>query len=179
MQASPYWPFAVLLVSMAVVIYMISKLKIHAFIALMTAAMIAGLLTLNISDTVGIHLVKSIETPMIEFGNTAGKIAWVIALASIMGTAMLESGAAERMVNAIIYLLKEKRSALALLIGAFILGIPIFFDTVFFLMVPLAIALAKKTGKNYLLYILAIGAGGLTTHCLVAPLRGRLSWPKL
>ena len=175
MQASPYWPFAVLIISMAVVIFMISKLKIHAFVSLMTAAMIAGLLTVNINVPGGdSHLVKAIETPMIEFGNTAGKIAWVIALASIMGTAMLESGAAERMVNAIIYLLGEKRSALALLIGGFLLGIPIFFDTVFFLMVPLAIALVKKTGKNYLLYILAICAGGLTTHCLVAPTPGPL-----
>ncbi|MBK5269459.1 MAG: GntP family permease, partial [Bacteroidia bacterium] len=112
--------------------------------------------------------------PMIEFGNTAGKIAWVIALASIIGTAMLESGAAERMVNAIISLLGEKRAPIALLISGFVLSIPIFFDTVFFLMIPIAIALVKKTGKDYLLYILAISGGGLITHCLVPPTPGPL-----
>lgn len=109
MQSSPYWPFVVLFISMAAVIYMISKLKIHAFIALMVAAMIVGLFSYHIAAMDGVnHLIKSIELPMVEFGNTAGKIAWVIALASVIGTAMLESGAAERMVNAIISLLGEK-----------------------------------------------------------------------
>ena len=175
MQSSPYWPFVVLFISMAAVIYMISKLKIHAFIALMVAAMIVGLFSYHIAAMDGVnHLIKSIELPMVEFGNTAGKIAWVIALASVIGTAMLESGAAERMVNAIISLLGEKRAPIALLISGFILSIPIFFDTVFFLMIPLAIALVKKTGKDYLLYILAISGGALVTHCLVPPTPGPL-----
>ncbi|MBK5271031.1 MAG: GntP family permease, partial [Bacteroidia bacterium] len=160
---------------MAVVIFMISKLKIHAFISLMVAAMIVGLLSYNIPILEGgDHMVKAVEVPMIEFGNTAGKIAWVIALASIIGTAMLESGAAERMVNSIISLLGEKRAPIALLISGFVLSIPIFFDTVFFLMIPIAIALVKKTGKDYLLYILAISGGGLITHCLVPPTPGPL-----
>ena len=130
---SPYWPFAVLIISITTVIFMISKLKIHAFIALMLSAMVAGLLTNHIPVMGDANfLIKAVEVPMIEFGNTAGKIAWVIATASIIGTAMLESGAAERMVNAILSLLGEKRAPLALLISGFILSIPIFFDTVFF-----------------------------------------------
>lgn len=172
---SPYWPFAVLIISITTVIFMISKLKIHAFIALMLSAMVAGLLSNHIPVMENAHfLIRAVEVPMIEFGATAGKIAWVIATASIIGTAMLESGAAERMVNEIISLLGEKRAPLALLISGFILSIPIFFDTVFFLMIPLAIALYKKTGKDYLLYILAISGGALVTHCLVPPTPGPL-----
>ena len=172
---SPYWPFAVLIISIITVIFMISKLKIHAFIALMLSAMVAGLLSNHIPVMENAHfLIRAVEVPMIEFGATAGKIAWVIATASIIGTAMLESGAAERMVNGIISLLGEKRAPLALLISGFILSIPIFFDTVFFLMIPLAIALYKKTGKDYLLYILAISGGALVTHCLVPPTPGPL-----
>ena len=172
---SPYWPFAVLLISMVSVIFMISKLKIHAFIALMLSAIIAGLLSNHIPVMESAHfLIRAVEVPMIEFGVTAGKIAWVIATASIIGTAMLESGAAERMVNVIISLLGEKRAPVALLISGFILSIPIFFDTVFFLMIPLAIALYKKTGKDYLLYILMIAGGALVTHCLVPPTPGPL-----
>ena len=112
---SPYWPFAVLLISMVSVIFMISKLKIHAFIALMLSAIIAGLLSNHIPVMESAHfLIRAVEVPMIEFGVTAGKIAWVIATASIIGTAMLESGAAERMVNVIISLLGEKRAPVAL-----------------------------------------------------------------
>lgn len=174
-MSSQYWPFIILIISMVAVILMISKLKIHAFIALMVSAMIAGLLSQNIAAMPGTpSLIKAVELPMLEFGNTAGKIAWVIALASLIGTAMLESGAAERMVNAIISILGASRASVALLISGFILSIPIFFDTVFFLMIPLAIALVKKTKKDYLLYILAISGGALVTHCLVPPTPGPL-----
>lgn len=175
-MSSPYWPFAVLLISIATVVLLITRFKVHAFIALMISAMIAGLLSNYIPLMEGAHhLVKAIEVPMIEFGSTAGKIGWVIALASIIGTAMLESGSAERLVNSIISLLGDKKASLALLISGFILSIPIFFDTVFFLMVPLAIALFKKTGKDYYLYVMSICGGALVTHCLVAPTPGPLT----
>jgi GntP family gluconate:H+ symporter len=70
--------------------------------------------------------------------------------------------------------LGEKRAPLALLACGFILAIPVFFDTVFFLLVPLARALALRTGKNYLLYVLAICAGGVITHGTVPPTPGPL-----
>ena len=82
---SPYWPFAVLIISITTVIFMISKLKIHAFIALMLSAMVAGLLSNHIPVMENAHfLIRAVEVPMIEFGATAGKIAWVIATASII-----------------------------------------------------------------------------------------------
>lgn len=175
-MSSPYWPFVVLLISIASVILLITRFKVHAFIALMVSAMVAGLLSTHIPVMEGAHhLIKSIEVPMIEFGATAGKIGWVIALASIIGTAMLESGSAEKLVNSIITLLGESKASVALLISGFILSIPIFFDTVFFLMVPLAIALYKKTGKDYYLYVMSICGGALVTHCLVAPTPGPLT----
>jgi GntP family gluconate:H+ symporter len=58
--------------------------------------------------------------------------------------------------------------------SGFVLAIPVFFDTVFYLLVPLARSLYRKTGVNYLLYILAIGAGGAITHTLVPPTPGPL-----
>jgi gluconate:H+ symporter, GntP family len=73
-----------------------------------------------------------------------------------------------------IAVLGEKRAPVALLGSGFFLSIPVFFDTVFFLLIPLARALALRTGHNYILYVLAICTGGVITHVLVAPTPGPL-----
>jgi GntP family gluconate:H+ symporter len=111
---------------------------------------------------------------MREFGVTAGKVSFVIAIASILGIALTESGAAERIVNQLLKIFGEQKAGIALLIAGFILSIPVFFDTVFFLLIPLGIVLARKTGKNFLLFVMAIGGGGVITHSLVPPTPGPL-----
>ena len=58
--------------------------------------------------------------------------------------------------------------------SGFVLAVPVFFDTVFYLLVPLARSLFRRTNKDYLKYILAIGAGGAITHTLVPPTPGPL-----
>ncbi len=173
--SSPYWPFAVLLIGIVVVVILISRFKVHPFIALMLSAVTVGLISSGLPISDGMHpLVGAVELPMKEFGIVAGKITWVIALAAIIGTAMMESGAAQRIVNFLLKALGENRASIALLIGGFILSIPVFFDTVFFLLIPLAIALALKTGKNYVMYVIAIAGGAVITHSLVPPTPGPL-----
>jgi GntP family gluconate:H+ symporter len=87
---------------------------------------------------------------------------------------MMESGAAEQIVNWLLKTLGEKRAAIALIISGFILSIPVFFDTVFLLLVPLAITLALKTGKNFVLYVVATGGGAVISHTIVPPTPGPL-----
>jgi GntP family gluconate:H+ symporter len=60
------------------------------------------------------------------------------------------------------------------MISGFVLSIPVFFDTVFFLLIPLAITLARKTGKDFVLYVVAIGGGGVISHSIVPPTPGPL-----
>ncbi len=60
------------------------------------------------------------------------------------------------------------------MISGFILSIPVFFDTVFLLLIPLGITLALKTGKNFVLYVVAIGGGAVITHSIVPPTPGPL-----
>ena len=170
---SPYWPFAVLAVGIIAVVLMISRWRLHPFIALILSAILVGLISVELPGDQH-HVVKAVEIPMLEFGNVAGKIAWVIALAAIIGTAMMESGAAQKIVNWLIRTLGEQQASVALMISGFILSIPVFFDTVFFLLIPLAIALAIKTGRNYVLYVMAIGGGAAITHSLVPPTPGPL-----
>lgn len=172
---SVYWPFVVLLLSVVMVVTLITRWRFHPFVALMLSAIFVGLLSSVLPPVPGQNpLVTVIELPMTEFGIMAGKIAWVIALAAVIGTAMMESGAAEQIVNQLLKTLGEKRAASALIISGFVLSIPVFFDTVFFLLVPLAITLARKTGRDFVLYVVAIGGGGVISHSIVPPTPGPL-----
>jgi gluconate:H+ symporter, GntP family len=170
-----YWPFVVLLLSVLLVIVQITKWRVHPFVALMLAAIIVGLLSPALPQVAGLSsLVTAVELPMAEFGIMVGKIGWVIAVAAVIGTAMMESGAAEQIVNWLLKVLGERQAAIALIMSGFVLSIPVFFDTVFLLLVPLAITLALKTGKNFVLYVVAIGGGAVISHSIVPPTPGPL-----
>lgn len=109
-----------------------------------------------------------------EFGGTAGQIGILIAMASIIGKCLLVSGSADRIVRSTLAILGEGRAALSFIVSSFTLGIPVFFDTVFYLMIPLGKAMRLRTGRNYLLYVLTITAGGTMAHSLVPPTPGPL-----
>lgn len=160
-------PLLILAVGIAIVLGMIIAFRINAFIALITAAMVVSLLA---PGEVGSKISRVADS----FGSSAGAIGIVIALAAVIGQCMMESGAADRIVRAFLRLLGEKRASFALMGSGFVLAVPVFFDTVFYLLVPLARSLFRKTNRNYLLYILAISAGGAITHTLVPPTPGPL-----
>ncbi|MGH8166163.1 MAG: GntP family permease, partial [Woeseiaceae bacterium] len=153
----------------------IAVLKFHPFFVLILGAILVGVLSNELpgGDDVN-HLVQAVELTMSGFGDVAASIAFVILLAAVIGLCMLESGAADKIVRRAIAVLGERRAPLALLSAGFFLSIPVFFDTVFFLLLPIACALALRTGSNFVLYILAIGAGASVTHVLVAPTPGPL-----
>jgi len=108
------------------------------------------------------------------FGSTCGKIGILIAMAAIIGKCLLESGAADRIVRSALKLFGQRGAPAGFLFSGFLLGIPVFFDTVFYLMIPLGKAMRVRTGRNYLLYVLSIVAGGTMAHSLVPPTPGPL-----
>ena len=96
-----------------------------------------------------------------------------------LGQEIIRSTSPGEMVVKIVYdelvnLLGEKNAPVAFIASGFTLGIPVFFETVFYLMMPLGKAMHLKTGRNYLLYILTIIAGGTMAHSLVPPTPGPL-----
>jgi gluconate:H+ symporter, GntP family len=181
-------PVVLLLIGIGAVLGGVLWLRLHAFLALTLAAFVVGFLTprenlvhhwevekKESSEVAGKMADQSVGKRIAEgFGRTCAKVGLIIAMAAIIGTCLLESGAADRIVRSALKLCGEKRAPYALSGSSFILGIPVFFDTVFYLMIPLAKALASRTGKNYLLYVLAIIAGGSMTHSLVPPTPGPL-----
>jgi gluconate:H+ symporter, GntP family len=183
-----YWPFAVLAISVAFIIIAITRLRMHAFLALILAAFLAGFLTKEFApaaidrlpaamrpDAKANSWVAAVELTAVEFGGAAGSIAISIGLAAIIGLCLMESGGADKVVRRFLAAFGEKRAALAFLTATYFLSIPIFFDTMFMLMVPLARALRMRTGKSYLLYIMCICAAGVLTHSLTVPHPGPLA----
>lgn len=160
-------PFFILLVGVAVVIGMIIGLRINAFIALITAALVVSFLAPG-------DVSEKVARVASAFGSTAGGIGIVIAMAAVIGKCLMDSGAADRIVQAFVGGLGQKRASWALTGSGFVLAIPVFFDTVFYLLVPLARSLYRSTKKHYLKYILAISAGGAITHTMVPPTPGPL-----
>jgi GntP family gluconate:H+ symporter len=160
-------PLVILAIGIVTVVSMITLLRMNAFIALITSAMVVSLL--GPGDPA-----EKIGRVAKEFGHTAGSIGIVIALAVVIGKCMMDSGAADRIVRGFLSLLGEKRSSTALMASGFVLSIPVFFDTVFYLLIPLARSMYRRTHKHYLKYAMAIVAGGVITHSLVPPTPGPL-----
>ncbi len=184
LQTIWWWPFVVLFISVCFIITAISFWRMHAFVALLLASLVAGILTAKETwvvvgkdgkEVVYPHLVGVIEQISKGLGDTARDIAVSIALASIIGMCLMESGAADKVVRRFLVVFGQKRAGWALLWSTYVLSIPIFFDTMFMLMVPLAKALRLRTGKDYLLYILCVCTGGMITHGLTIPHPGPLA----
>jgi gluconate:H+ symporter, GntP family len=173
-STAQHWPLIVLLSGIVSVIVLIAILKIHAFLSLMFSAALVGIMSKQLPGDFTNHFVGAVELSMTEFGSTAGKIAFVIALASVLGVALTMSGAAEKIVIKFIEILGEKLAPVALLISGFVLSIPVFFDTVFFLLIPIGYSMGKRIKKDYVLFVLAISAGAAVTHHLVPPTPGPL-----
>lgn len=169
-------PFTVLLIGIVFVVVTIVVLRIHAFISLIFAAMLVGVLS-----PVPLDPESSLWQPVLAmrmtaeaFGKTAGGIGIIIVLASIIGKCLLDSGAAEAITRRFLRWLGQEKAPLALLGSGYTLSIPVFFDTVFYLLVPLAKAMRLRTGTHYAFYIMAICVGAGLTHSLVAPTPGPL-----
>jgi GntP family gluconate:H+ symporter len=156
-------------------------------ISLLVAAIVTGLLTspeliINYGIHSGLSEQEAIELAKVSlgkrlataFGNTSGKVGILIALASIIGTSLMRSGGAERIVRSLLALFGKKNSSLAMLSGSFTLAIPVFFDTVFYLMIPLVKSIGIRNPRKFSLNLMAIMAGGVMAHSLVPPTPGPL-----
>lgn len=160
-------PILILIIGIALLIAMIIILRLNAFVALITTAIIISLLSPG-------DFADKVTRVGQAFGTVVGGIGIVIALAAIIGKCLMDSGAADRIVRSFLKILGEKRAPTALMLSGFVLSIPVFFDTVFYLLVPLARSLWRRTRRNYILYLTAIVAGAAITHTLVPPTPGPL-----
>jgi GntP family gluconate:H+ symporter len=177
-----WWPLIVLSICVVSIVVLIARIKVHPFLALMIVAVLAGVLAGPgaLEGKPGSNRwIQAVELSAAEFGNVCGRVGIVIGLASVIGICIMESGAADKLVRRLLALMGEKRAGHAIAFGGFPLGMPIFFDTFFMLLIPIARALRLRTGKDYVLYVLAICTAGAVTHSLVAPHPGPLAMAEI
>jgi Gnt-I system high-affinity gluconate transporter len=136
--------------------------KVNPFLSLLIVAITAGLL-LGMPPA---QLVKSIEKGV---GSTLGGLALILCLGAVLGKILEASGAAEKIAITLIKKFGEKNIQWAVLLTGFLIGIPLYYNAGFVILVPLVFMLAKKTGLPLLYIAIPMAAALSTTHCFLPP----------
>lgn len=148
-------------------ILLILKTKIHVFLALIIASVIVGIVG-------GLEPSATISAITSGFGGTLGSIGIIIGFGVMMGKMLELSGAAEKMALTFLKLFGKGREEWALSITGFLVSIPIFCDSGFVILSPLAKALSRKTKKSIVALSIALAGGLVITHSLIPPTPGPL-----
>ena len=162
-----YIPIIGLAVAIFVLIFLVLRTRVHALLAMLIAAAIAGL-------SGGLTAAETVTVITKGFGSTLGSIGIVIGLGVMMGRVLEVSGAAEQIAYSFIKWLGKKREEWALAITGYIVSIPIFVDSAFVILYPLAKALAKNGKRSILTLGVALAGGLVVTHHTVPPTPGPL-----
>ncbi len=157
-----------LVFSIAVLVFLTIKVKLHPFFSFSIAAFCYGMLN-------GISIPNIVEAFSTGVGNTVAGIGVVIAIGTVMGALLEKSGAAETMAQFILKITGEKHAALGLAITGYFVSIPVFCDSAFVLLSPLAKKLSRDTKISMTTMALSLGMGLHATHMLVPPTPGPLA----
>ena len=169
-----------LAIGIAVLIFLVLKTKVQAFLALIICTIIVGVVggmpLANITIEVdGVEKTFGILNSITSgFGGTLGSIGIIIGFGVMMGQIFEVTGAAKRMAYTFLRLFGKKREEEALALTGFLVSIPIFCDSGFVVLAPIAQAISKATKKSFIGLGVALAAGLVITHSLVPPTPGPL-----
>lgn len=152
----------ILLASIVLIVVLIMKVRLSAFLALIIACMFLGFAT-------GMPLGKICSAIEAGMGGTLGFLATILGLGTILGKMMEVSGGAERLARTMIDTLGRERAHWAMMIVGFICGIPVFFQVGFVLLIPLVFCVALEARMSLVKIGLPVVAGLITVHCIVPP----------
>ncbi|MCH2033501.1 MAG: GntP family permease [Tenacibaculum sp.] len=148
-----------------VLLVLILRFKIQAFISLLIASIVVGIVA-------GMPPKEIITTMQQGMGSTLGFVALVVGLGAIFGSILEQSGGAEALANYLLSKFGDKRASWALLLAGFFIAIPVFFDVAFIILIPLVYSLQRRTKKSLLLYAIPLLAGLAITHSFIPPTPG-------
>lgn len=169
-----------LAIGIAVLIFLVLKTKVQAFLALIICTVIVGVVggmpLLNTTIEVdGVEKTFGIINSITSgFGGTLGSIGIIIGFGVMMGQIFEVTGAAKRMAYTFLKLFGKKREEEALALTGFLVSIPIFCDSGFVVLAPIAKAISRATKKSFIGLGVALAAGLVITHSLVPPTPGPL-----
>ena len=148
--------------AVAVLIVLIARFKLHPFIALITVSLALGIVA-------GMPFGGVVKALQDGVGTVLGFIAIVVALGTMLGKMMAESGGATRIATTLIALFGEKRVHWPIMFVAFIVGIPVFFQVGFVLLIPLVFTIARRSGLSLVKIGIPLVAGLSVVHGMVPP----------
>lgn len=157
-----------LILSIALIVLGTVKLKVHPFIVLLLVALFYGF-------GVGMPVEKILTSINEGFGGTLGKIGLLIVLGSIIGTFLENSGGAYSLAESVLKIIGKKRVPTAMGILGYFVSIPVFADSGFILLSPLAKSLSKKAGITLASSATALAVGLTATHTMVPPTPGPIA----
>ncbi|OIK00928.1 hypothetical protein BIV25_07385 [Streptomyces sp. MUSC 14] len=161
------WLLALVGISIAVVVLLISWAKLHAFLALMV-----GALTVSVLSGAGVE--KAADSFTTGLGNIMGKVGILIVLGAVLGRLMADSGGIDQIVATLTRVAGPKRLPWAVTAIACIVGLPMFFEVGFVMLVPLVLQIARRADYPVLRVGIPAMAGLATVHALVPPHPGVL-----
>ena len=153
--------FLIIAFAIAIQVFLTVK-KVSPFLSLLIVAIISGLL-LGMQPAA---LLASVEKGV---GTTLGGLALILCLGAILGKILELSGAAEQVSATLINSFGEKNIQWAVLLTGFLIGIPIYYNAGFVILVPLVFTIAKRTGLPLLYIAIPMAAALSTTHCFLPP----------
>lgn len=157
---STTYMLVIILIAVAAMIFAITKLKTHAFLALLLVSIVLGLAAgFSPSDTISM-----VET---GFGSILGSVGIIVLTGGIIGTMLQKTGAALVIANTILSVVGEKRSPIAMAIAGYITGVPLFCNSGYVVLAPVAKAISIKSKVSMAVIASALSAGLFTTHCFV------------
>lgn len=159
---------AIVFAGVTLLLFMVLKLKISAFIALLITSILVGIMAGMPLDT----LMDSIQQGM---GETLGFVAIVVGLGAIFGQILENSGGAESLAHYLVGKFGKDRASWAMVITGFIVAIPVFLDVGLIILVPIIYALSRDTKRSLLYYGIPLLAGLAVTHSFIPPTPGPIA----
>ena len=167
-----------LAIGIILLIIMVLKTKIQAFLALITATVLVGviggmpLLNVTLEDGKTFGIINSITS---GFGGTLGSIGIIIGFGVMMGQIFEVTGAAKRMAHTFLKLFGKGREEEALAFTGFLVSIPIFCDSGFVILNPIRKALVQRTGASSVAMSIGLGSGLYIAHVFIPPTPGPIA----
>ena len=150
------------LVAVICLILLVAVFKLNPFITLFV-------ISLALAVTAGMPLASVIHSFEVGVGGTLGHIAIVVALGTMLGKMMAESGGADQIAHTLIRLFGEKNVHWAMMVIGLVVGLPAFFEVGFVLLIPIAFTVARRTQTSLIMVGLPMVAGLSVVHGLVPP----------
>ncbi|GAB3297265.1 GntP family permease [Parasphingorhabdus pacifica] len=148
--------------AVAVLLFLIIKLRVHAFLALVAVSTVTAF-------AAGIPAGSIVDTMVDGFGSTVGEVALLVGLGAMLGRLLEVSGGAQSLTDSLLARFGERRAPLALGISSLLFGFPIFFDAGLVVMLPIVFAVARRLGGGVLRYALPATGAFSVMHIFVPP----------